>query len=219
MHPKILPWKNLKALTNNKIYIVGAGGFGKEVKSILNLTEYSFAGFIDDKARGEDVLGSVDHFINAIHQNSEAISIAIGSSRVRSQVHSRLPAQAYFPNIVHPSVILQQKESISMGRGCFLAAKSVFTCDITIGNFALINLNCTIGHDVIMGDFCSLMPAVNLSGNVKLGHGVFIGTGATILQGVTIGDGAIIGAGAVVTHDVPPGQTAVGIPARLLPIR
>jgi acetyltransferase-like isoleucine patch superfamily enzyme len=36
-----------------------------------------------------------------------------------------------------------------------------------------------------------------------------------VLKGVTIGDGAIIGAGAVVTHDVPAGAVAAGIPARI----
>jgi acetyltransferase-like isoleucine patch superfamily enzyme len=42
-----------------------------------------------------------------------------------------------------------------------------------------------------------------------------IGSGAVILCGVTIGAGALVGAGAVVTHDVPPGQIVVGVPARL----
>ncbi len=46
-----------------------------------------------------------------------------------------------------------------------------------------------------------------------------IGSNATILCGVTIGEGALIGAGAVVTHDVPPGATVAGNPARLLPIK
>ena len=41
-----------------------------------------------------------------------------------------------------------------------------------------------------------------------------IGSNATILCGVTIGEGALIGAGSVVTHDVPPGTTVAGNPAR-----
>ncbi len=49
---------------------------------------------------------------------------------------------------------------------------------------------------------------------VRIGRGVFIGTRAIVLKGVTIGDRAIVGAGAVVAHDVPPGYTAVGNPAR-----
>ena len=45
---------------------------------------------------------------------------------------------------------------------------------------------------------------------------VAIGPGAVILCGLTIGEGARIGAGAVVTHDVPPGATVAGVPAKEL---
>lgn len=49
-----------------------------------------------------------------------------------------------------------------------------------------------------------------------IGDDVFIGAGARILGGVAIGSGASIGANAVVLTDVPPGATAVGVPARIL---
>jgi UDP-2-acetamido-3-amino-2,3-dideoxy-glucuronate N-acetyltransferase len=47
-------------------------------------------------------------------------------------------------------------------------------------------------------------------------RGASIGSGATILCGITIGENAMIGAGAVVTRDVAPGDTVVGVPARVL---
>jgi acetyltransferase-like isoleucine patch superfamily enzyme len=37
-----------------------------------------------------------------------------------------------------------------------------------------------------------------------------------VLDGVVIGGGAVIGAGAVVTHSVPAGAIAVGVPARVV---
>jgi len=51
----------------------------------------------------------------------------------------------------------------------------------------------------------------------RVGRGASIGSGAVILCGITLGAGALIGAGAVVTHDVPPGATVAGNPARLIP--
>ena len=48
-----------------------------------------------------------------------------------------------------------------------------------------------------------------------LGDAVFIGAGARVLGGITLGDGCSVGANAVVLSDVPPGMTAVGVPARV----
>ncbi|MEA2641860.1 MAG: bifunctional UDP-N-acetylglucosamine pyrophosphorylase / glucosamine-phosphate N-acetyltransferase [Chloroflexota bacterium] len=52
-----------------------------------------------------------------------------------------------------------------------------------------------------------------------IGDRAFIGSDTMLIAPVEIGDGASTGAGAVVTHDVPPGRTAVGVPARLRPER
>lgn len=47
-------------------------------------------------------------------------------------------------------------------------------------------------------------------------RGAALGSGAVIMGGVRIGSGALIGAGAVVTHDVAPGETVAGVPARAI---
>jgi bifunctional UDP-N-acetylglucosamine pyrophosphorylase / glucosamine-1-phosphate N-acetyltransferase len=48
-----------------------------------------------------------------------------------------------------------------------------------------------------------------------IGEGAFVGVDTMLVAPVEIGDGAKTGAGAVVTHDVPPGGLAFGVPARL----
>lgn len=50
----------------------------------------------------------------------------------------------------------------------------------------------------------------------QLGDRVNVGAGAKILGNIVLGDNVKIGANAVVLSDVPPGQTAVGMPARIL---
>lgn len=50
-----------------------------------------------------------------------------------------------------------------------------------------------------------------------IGDGAFIGSGTMLVAPVTVGRRARIGAGSVVTHDVPEGVLAYGVPAR--PVR
>jgi serine O-acetyltransferase len=54
------------------------------------------------------------------------------------------------------------------------------------------------------------------NGEPTIGCGVDIGCGARVLGPITVGDYAKIGANAVVLHDVPPGATVVGIPAKVI---
>jgi serine O-acetyltransferase len=76
---------------------------------------------------------------------------------------------------------------------------------------AKLGPNCLIFQQVTIGIGGSRPGAPVIGGHVD------IGAGAKILGGVTIGDHAKIGANAVVLSDVPPGATAVGIPARMTP--
>ena len=51
---------------------------------------------------------------------------------------------------------------------------------------------------------------------VKIGNNVWIGGNVNVLPGVTIGDNVVIGAGSVVTHDIPQGVIAAGVPCRVI---
>lgn len=83
---------------------------------------------------------------------------------------------------------------------------------------ARIGRNVTLYHRTTLGirDYrTSAAPEEHVCGPV-LEDGVYVGVGASILGPVRIGKGAKVGAGAVVVHDVPPGGSVVGIPARLV---
>ncbi len=53
--------------------------------------------------------------------------------------------------------------------------------------------------------------------HTTIGDRVFIGSDTMLVAPLTIGSGARTGAGSVVTHDVPPGELALGVPARVRP--
>lgn len=208
-----------------KIAIVGAGGFGKETLVMINQInaaqqQWEVLGFFDDglvknsTVSGCKVLGCVDD-LNTV-KDKLAIVIAVGNPALKRKIHQRIKNQnLYFPTLIHPAATIGQ--NIKTGPGCILAAGCRLTIDITLNDFVLLNLNTTIGHDVLIGSFSSVMPGVHLSGYVKLGEEVLIGTGASVLQHVSIADRAIVGAGAVVNRPVEIGRTVAGVPAR--PIR
>ncbi|NMC79053.1 MAG: bifunctional UDP-N-acetylglucosamine diphosphorylase/glucosamine-1-phosphate N-acetyltransferase GlmU [Chloroflexi bacterium] len=88
-----------------------------------------------------------------------------------------------------------------------------------MGHFSYIG-NATIGEDVNIGagTITCNFDGVNKNPTV-IGDGAFIGSDTMLVAPVNIGAGAKTGAGSVVTHDVPPQEVAVGVPARLVPKR
>lgn len=83
-----------------------------------------------------------------------------------------------------------------------------------------------VGETAEIGDGCTIYQGVTLGGtslykgakrHPTLGKNVVVSAGAKVLGGFLVGEGAKIGSNAVVIKPVPPGATAVGIPARIIP--
>lgn len=83
-----------------------------------------------------------------------------------------------------------------------------------------------IGETTEIGDNCTIYQGVTLGGTGKehgkrhptLGDNVMVGSGAKVLGPFKVGDNAKIAANSVVLKEVPPGSTAVGVPARIVKI-
>jgi len=126
-----------------------------------------------------------------------------------------------FATVIHPNAAYSAEWN-TFGEGTVICAGNIITVNITIGRHVQINLDCTIGHDVIMGDYTTLAPGVHVSGWVHMGKRVYIGTGANLINGtedapLVIADDVVIGAGACVTKSIlEPNVTAVGVPAKVL---
>jgi len=214
-------------LNLKQIAVYGAGGFGRELAWLIqsyNDAEhfYELVCFIDDN---ENLQGSIINelpvfdfstFCTAFQKAK--VACGVGTPRTRVNIHSRVSESGFnFETIVHPRV--EQSKWVEIGEGSIICAGNILTTNISIGRHVHINLDCTIGHDVRIGDFSTLAPGVHVSGYVQIGAGVYVGTGAVFVNGtesepLIIGDNVTIGAGACVTRSIEAGQTVVGIPAK-----
>jgi sugar O-acyltransferase (sialic acid O-acetyltransferase NeuD family) len=205
-----------------RVAILGAGGFGREVLDVIEaVTAQSprseFIGFVDDhpahlerlEARGAPLLSGLDDpLLEGAHY-----LVGIGNPSVRRHMADRADgAGLTAASIRHPCATFGALTTV--GDGMVACAHASVTTNITMGRHVHLNLNSTVGHDCVIGDFVTIYPGANISGSVIIGDGVEIGTGASVIQGVTIGKGTVIGAGAVVTRDLPEHVVAVGAPAR-----
>ena len=114
-----------------------------------------------------------------------------------------------------------------------------------IGKRFFGNFNLTVQDDapVTIGDDCNFGPnvtivtpvhpmladerkvMVNENGEekhvcyakpVNIGNDCWFGANVVVCPGVTIGDRCVIGAGSVVTHDIPSGSFAAGVPCKVI---
>jgi len=199
------------------IVVVGAGGFGREVLSFLDMNKYNPVGFIDRNPDNDillPVLGD-DSIISELKERNIAsiICIAIGEIELRKKIYEiSKNAGLIIPTIIHPNATILTDHPI--GEGTIIYPNVVIMNDCKIGKGVLINSSVTLGHDVLVGNFTNINPGVNLAGRINIGEEVFIGIGSTIIENLNIGYKSIIGAGSVVIKDIAQETTVYGIPAK-----
>lgn len=204
------------------LYIIGAGGFGREVAWIVERINsikptWNLKGFIDDN---ETLWGSTEgeyHVFGGCEYLSALEDVyavcAVGSSNVRKKIIEKLKdTSVKFATLVDPSVLYSN--SVEIGEGAIVCAGTIITVDVNIGDHVIVNLDCTIGHDAVIDDFVTIYPSVNVSGNVLIGECSELGTGTQIIQGKKVISNTIIGAGAIVVKDCLESGTYVGSPAK-----
>jgi serine O-acetyltransferase len=105
---------------------------------------------------------------------------------------------------IHPGATIGKRLFIDHGIG------------VVIGETSEIGDDVTLYQGVTLGGIAPSVDShaqVNVKRHPTLRDGVIVGSGAQILGAIVVGEGARVGANAVVSRDVPPGVTAVGIPA------
>ena len=206
-----------------RVIIVGAGGFGREVFNWAKDhpdcgNAWEIAGFLDDNPRaleGYNYEVSILDPATSHHPAADELFLcAIGTPTVKRMVCQRLLDRGgEFLTLVHPSVILGR--NVQLGCGVVLCPGVVLTCDIRVGDFAMINCLSSAGHDACIGNWATISAHCDMTGQTELGEMAFMGSGARILPGKKVGPRALVGAGSVVLGNVASDSKVFGNPARV----
>lgn len=203
------------------IIILGAGGLAREIASWHNTSSEEnytkIVGFMDENLEAlndydidQKVLGKIE--LDKIEKN-QSIICAIADVNVKEKLFDQLiKFQTSIFSFVHKSCFIGERTI--WGEGLVLLPYAIISCDSRIGNLVFINNGSQIGHDVVIGDFTSIMANVDIGGGAQIGKNVFIGSNAVILPGVKIPDDTRIGAGAVVLKSIKHKGTYFGNPAK-----
>lgn len=207
-----------------KIVLIGAGGFGREVASIIEVLNsirprYELLGFLDDGEQfhegviinGYPWLGKKEWILK--HKDDVYCTCTIGSASVKAAIQSHLMEKGVkFETIIAYGGYVGPYTEI--GPGCVFYGNVIISVNCKIGAGVLLNQSVNIGHDSIIGDYTTIMPSTGISGCCKIGTEVSIGGHAFVIPGKKIGDKATIAAGSIVFSNVKSETTVLGNPAK-----
>jgi hypothetical protein len=146
--------------------LIGAGGFAREIVAEVRLqTKLNLKCYVDDEYWTDGL-----YKISEFNPKTQSALIAVGNPADKMKLLSKLPENTSFWNYISPNAYVN---NLSLGVGNFICAGVIITTDVKIGNHVHLNLQTTVGHDSVLGDFVTTAPSVNISGNVNVGKGVY----------------------------------------------
>lgn len=207
-----------------KLYIVGAGGFGREVMNwALGIPEaqrdWDLTGFLNSIPTALDgfdtpyrIIADADHFEFA---EDDRLICAIGDPAGKYALCTRLRGKgARFITLCHKDTIVSP--SVIFEQGCIICPHVVVGPGVRVGSFSTILGSTVIESEAVLGEGVTVSAFSSIGEGAVIGDGVFFGSHAVVLPGTKIGKGAIIGARTVVSGEIPTGATFFGIPGRMI---
>lgn len=210
-------------MRHRRLFIVGAGEFGREVESWLEESsnserDWNIHGYLDDNELALDGYPSdyriLGRPLDYSFLEEDLVVLAIAEPSVKEKLYYALKSRVNFLTFVANDLLLGKFNEI--GEGSIICPRCIITTNVKIGKCVTVNVGTNLGHDVEIGDFSSIMGRVSLNGGVTIGSGVFVGSKATIIPKIHVGNNALVGAGSVVIKRVKSNTTVFGNPARLI---
>ena len=208
-----------------RIIIVGAGGFGREVlqwagdawPNRSNLIAGFLAEDIDPKHDSRNPLPIIAKPSAFKPRPGDYLILGIGIPTSRVRVTSTLLEKGcQFLTMVHPLAIVSPSASIAAGT--IVCPNGVVSDSASIGRFVLINYFASVAHDAIVGDFTVMSPYTAIAGNAQVGRSVFFGIHSGVAPGVEVGEGSRISTHSWARTSVPSHSLVHGNPPVISPL-
>jgi len=175
-------------------YLIGAGGYGKQLKTFLKKNKIvNSVKFVDDKLNLD-----IDNFFKL--KSKIYFSTTISKPLIRENIYKKSLRKNFF----YKTLILPNKNIYSnkIGDGCVLEPNIIVANNVIIGIGNFIFFGSSIAHDVIIGNFCNIGCNVVISGNSKIGNRVVIGANTFLSNDLEICNDVIITPGSVVIKSI-----------------
>jgi len=209
----------------NGIIILGAAGLAKEFYYYIkranpNIDDYVFVNDLDDNQTTIDIDGNIFEVVKDWKfKHSYEFVVAVGKPSIKKQLVGKALSAGLKPHktIVDPSSIVLMSHD-NLGYGGVISPGCVVTSNIKLGDYVTLNLNTTIGHDTVIGNYCTTNPGVHISGQIEMGECNEFGTGCIVRDRLTIGSNKTFGAQTAVVKNILGDDTEVyvGIPSKKL---
>jgi sugar O-acyltransferase (sialic acid O-acetyltransferase NeuD family) len=204
------------------IIIVGAGGFGREVRQVYGGLFESrglrFKGFLgrdhgaaEDESIRDCVLDDPETYVP---EKGDRFVLAIGNMSARARIVEVLLGKgAEFLTFVHPQAFVAP--TARLGTGVLIYPMSVVSHEAVLDDFVNLNFLTCVGHNARLGKYCLLAPYATVNGFASLEESVYMSTHSTVGPQVQVGARSVISANSAITRDSPPDSFIFGVPGRV----
>ena len=207
-----------------KILIFSAGPAGREVFQLISSInkwndEWEVIGYVDDdQHKIGKIVDNTKVYSNKNKPQNKEIYATCGvmDHTIRKKIFEKEIIKSNFQiaNLIHPSI--EKPKCLQIGNGNIIFGNIHISFEVNISNFSIISNFCDLGHNLIAGDYITMMPAVTVGGNCNIGEHTLIGTGAKIHQGIEIGKNCKIGMGSLITDNMKTDTSIIDHPRKVM---
>jgi len=210
------------SLEKQECLVVGAGGHGRVVISILSESSQNWnpVGVYDPSFTGKKevilgvpLVGDLNDLLQSLSKRPLPVFIGIGDNASRKSLYEKLCEQGVpLPNLISASAYVA--ESAKLGSANLLAPHSHLGPQASIGSNNILNTGANLEHEVWLGDHSHVSPGVHVGGRSKIGDSCHLGIGSSVIHNIQIGSKITCGAGAAVVTDLRIPGLYLGVPAK-----